>query len=430
MLFFGIFPSILRADFAPVRPFQSGCVMPIRNYDIKLKSEVVTIVLYRDHYDVEVSYVFINSGDEQKVMMGFPNRASDGMYFQGIANFKAYEDSTQKITWRQDAWNSKQNYEDLKNGKITNEYYDENCFDFYDCFQVEFKKGEVKHIRNTYSQDYATIYDDTLLTAKYILTTGAFWKDNIDSITVNIYAKGIPSQYLAKRTAHFEEWKDKSGNPLEPKFSGICFNPDTFNFSDNKYHCLFTDTEPDFNINISMPPMMVKSIRATSELKSNSHYSYNAENMVDNDYSTAWADGKNGEIKDTISLHIGPNIHLADGDYYIKKIGIVNGLAADSTTFFNNNRAKKIKIYYQSMYNRENKVYPANNTTIDNVVANIINSSHDIFKEVELSDIMEMQFIEFPPKTLMSDVTIIIESVYPGMKYDDTCISEIQFFPE
>jgi hypothetical protein len=406
-LLFIFLPLVMLADSAPIIPVQSGCVKPVNNYDIILKSEVVNIYLYQDYYDVEVNYIFVNTGEAMKILMGFPNQYTKPGTTQTIENFKAYDSTALLPTWKLTAWDTAKAFQEMKNKKLSPSEFFETYFNFYECFQVSFEKGQRKRIKNTYRQEYVTNYMDTILSAKYILTTGALWKDDIDSISINIIPRGIPFHYLAGRKAYFDEFYGKA-SPVT--FNGILFKPANPEKNDSSYHFLFTDTEPDFNIGFSMPQKFIYYSGASSELTSDGKYTYSVKNLTDNDPHTAWAEGKEGGTGDTIQIHFSPHIRWATGSYLVNKIGIINGLAYDSNYFYSNNRVKKIKLIYT-----EDK--PQSERT----------SSQ---KEYILEDKMEMQYIEFPPSTFMSQVQIIIEEVYKGSKYDDTCISEIQFFIE
>ena len=50
--------------------------------------------------------------------------------------------------------------------------------------------------------------------------------------------------------------------------------------------------------------------------------------------------------------------------------------------------------------------------------------------EFTLKDDMNMQYINLPKAYLTKSIMIKILDVYKGTTYDDTCISEVQVFPE
>ena len=80
----------------------------------------------------------------------------------------------------------------------------------------------------------------------------------------------------------------------------------------------------------------------------------------------------------------------------IAKIGIINGYAKGDK-FKQNNRVKKALLVF------------SNGQRI----------------ALDLADTPKMQYFNFEPVPA-SQVRLIIENVYPGTKWDDTCISEIE----
>jgi len=122
---------------------------------------------------------------------GFPNSKNiDGEIYR-IDDFKAYDEDKELKTFRK-----------YKEGSGDELYVLHELYELYECFEVYFNKGELKNIINIYSQGHSEIYNSDYMTAKYILTTGALWKDKIDIIKVHITSK-IPPMDLTKRTAYF-----------------------------------------------------------------------------------------------------------------------------------------------------------------------------------------------------------------------------------
>jgi hypothetical protein len=391
-----LMPFGLLADTAPVMPVQSGCVVPVNNDIISMQSEIVTIHMYQEYYEVNVEYFFKNTGEAQNVTMGFPNQTSS-MFTETIENFKAYfNDTSFSIT---------QKFEPIDTSKPESAFLPKK---FYECFEVYFAKGETKKIVNTYSQKYESDYNETYRHAEYILTTGALWQNKIQNIKVYIYVPGIPAEELYSRTAYFQE-SEKA--PIDTiGYPALRFSPD-FSFSSGTYYYYeASNIDPDFDIKITMPPRMQFSVSASSELKPEGVYSYEAQNVNDNDPNTAWVEGVTGPgINETINFTIAPRTWGGknDGAYKLKKIGFMNGPNSSTDLFYANNRVKKVLVQYSDVFNYEEHEYIA-----------------------ELKDIMGMQYIILPKTELISNVQITILEVYPGNKYDDTCISEIQFFPE
>lgn len=145
---------------------------------------------------------------------------------------------------------------------------------------------------------------------------------------------------------------------------------------------------------ISISMENVTDISATSELKEH-NIVHSAHLIMDGDKNTAWVEGVSGHGN-------GESIRFEfDGNYLVNGIRIRNGYQKDDDRYYNNSRPKEI---YLSFSNGMGE-----------------------FVELEDESRQEQQlFLENPVET--SYVELSIESVYPGNKYDDTCISEAVFF--
>jgi len=116
--------------------------------------------------------------------------------------------------------------------------------------------------------------------------------------------------------------------------------------------------------------------------------------------------------------------------FYVDEIVIFNGYQKDKELYTKNSRVKEIKIIsatfkYEEISNggyskiiKDDKgvSHKVNAKTIINLETNII-----------LSDTMERQILKFN-ETFGNLWSFDILSTYPGTKYDDTCISEIEFW--
>jgi len=385
-----IFSMAVFADDAPVVPTQSGNVTPVFNKDIQMKSEVIKIVLHPDYYNVDVSYIFVNTGARQDVIMGFPNH-EEGIYSEPIKDFKAFESGKAfeiytKYSQEQDSTIP------LHIGR-----------DYFECFNITFKPGETKQITNNYSQKFEYNYEYTYKKATYILKTGKFWKGNIESVKVYVDFSGMSEVDINPRTAYaMWDYKDTT------TYQGLTITPSPQETNNGIAEMEFTNIEPDFNIIIQKSPPFMYSVSASSTLKSN-HELYVAEHLIDNDPKTIWAEGAAGSgIGETIGIDFGSG-RMGEEGTYINKIGIINGLASDKNLFLKNNRVKKILLTIPELTETD-----FNNTDL----------------EFTLKDDMNMQYINLPRAYLAKSIMIKILDVYKGTTYDDTCISEVQVFPE
>lgn len=150
----------------------------------------------------------------------------------------------------------------------------------------------------------------------------------------------------------------------------------------------------------------------------------------DDDLSTAWVEGVDGNgIGEWVIVNVDGDYQYFDYENNIleKKFKIIfkinNGLCKNERTFYNNNRVKKAKvtIYEVPLFTGQHKTFA-------------LEAPYVMYEnEIELKDSMDEQFFEFVsnPKAsfdeglfyLYAQLTIL--DVYPGEKFQDTCISEM-----
>mgnify|MGYP000356442515 CR=1 FL=1 len=160
-----------------------------------------------------------------------------------------------------------------------------------------------------------------------------------------------------------------------------------------------TDYAPEIDellTDISQIDPSTLTVSGNSELASDATYgfTYSAENAIDQDFSTAWCPTNDFR---TQRWRIQFEETVLSGT-----VGIQNGFARDQEIFFENNRIKTAYLYYDG----------------------------DNFMEtLEFEDTYEMQFFDLPEVPLR-ELDLHIIDTYPGSKYNDTCISEIDFWSD
>ena len=131
-------------------------------------------------------------------------------------------------------------------------------------------------------------------------------------------------------------------------------------------------------------------VSATSAL-SEYGMTHAADRLMDNDLSTAWVEGVNGQgIGETVSL-------VFDGKYIINGLRVNAGYHKNADLYQKNSRPKLIRI---SFSDGTSLVYT-------------------------LLDKMDCQNIAFEKAIITEYISLEIESVYPRIKYEDTAISEL-----
>ena len=139
-------------------------------------------------------------------------------------------------------------------------------------------------------------------------------------------------------------------------------------------------------------------------------YSYEPVNVLDGLPETSWVEGDR-------DAGIGTGLHLylsatadggkVDGAYRIAAVGMINGYAASESLYRANNRVKEATLSWRHALSADGTGEALWN----------------------LADTPEMQYFRFSEPVFMSELSLTIEDVYPGNRYDDTCIAEVVVIP-
>lgn len=172
-------PVIAFADIAPgphrYPPINREIVWPITNEQIIMESEDVLLEKRNNSFYVECTFVLHNTGDDIKLLMGFP----------AFTNQKKTQPSAIKnFTVIIDDGKIPIELKDCKPDKAVSKVSFKKAY----FWNTNFKKGERKTIKNTYKFSILHLTNG-LKEIGYILTTGAFWQGNIGKAVINV--KGI-----------------------------------------------------------------------------------------------------------------------------------------------------------------------------------------------------------------------------------------------
>ncbi len=140
-----------------------------------------------------------------------------------------------------------------------------------------------------------------------------------------------------------------------------------------------------------------QSICVSSALAPQSGNRYDIRSLRDSDSRTAWCEGRSGHgIGETISFdyrYAGP----------LNTIWISNGYAKSSKSFTSNSRVKDITVHFWAQDDMERRTM-----------------------SYRLEDHGVEQPIPLPWSHLQPrSIQIVIDSVYPGTRWQDTCVNEI-----
>lgn len=140
---------------------------------------------------------------------------------------------------------------------------------------------------------------------------------------------------------------------------------------------------------------------------------YGAQNLFDQNDSTAWVEGRNHD-------GIGEKIVVLNNGV-VSHLQIVNGYAKNRKIFMANNRIRELRI---KVYNIR---MPSEGNVTENAVPVVI-LDQELEMKTDLKDQPETQLISLPRKVDGNFAfELTIASVYKGTKYRDTCLSELQF---
>lgn len=158
-----------------------------------------------------------------------------------------------------------------------------------------------------------------------------------------------------------------------------------------------------------------KGISATSELREGKVL-YAASSLMDNDCRTAWVESKSDFGKNE-------RIKIPCNDL-LTQVLIVNGFRKSEKTYYENNRVKRIALYVDGVKLGEMTFpdRPYCHVDMSNILdeGELLNLNGDFFKENNGKSMSNAG--AFWPK---ENIEIEILEVYPGTKYNDTCISDI-----
>lgn len=119
---------------------------------------------------------------------------------------------------------------------------------------------------------------------------------------------------------------------------------------------------------------------------------YYVEWLADNDPQTAWNEGADGIVGESVTFQF-------DNPYWLTGFEIQAGFQSSEKTYYNNARPTLVELAF------------SDGTT----------------QLYSLEDVMETQYITFPEPVFTQSVTMTILDAVPGEKYEDACITELRY---
>jgi hypothetical protein len=153
---------------------------------------------------------------------------------------------------------------------------------------------------------------------------------------------------------------------------------------------------------------LIKSITATSTLKDQQNR-YEAENLLDDHEATAWCEGKPSDgAGESVTIEFKQPVNL--GGFYFSPM-----YAKSFKTARQNNRVKKFTIIVD---------VTSHSVTVDRFEHNECGPG-----PMACPELTRPQAVFFPGGRSVKKITIRIDKVEKGTKYNDTCISTLHPFP-
>ena len=392
---------------------------------VEMQSENLLIQLYRDRAKVQVDYVLRNTGEAADVRAGFPclSMSSKSTRLLEVEDYQI-KDGDRVVPYHIEQGNlgNWKTLFDPEFAKIAEETWlsekDEQNNQpaqqtlWWLVSTVHFEKGETKNVTIRYESLYekssssvsedASVNDDYF---RYLLSTAAAWKGPIQKGRVTINAVTIdPKSISIKPRNRFHEaassfvWEFSDLKPGAGDNIELCLN-DKFNTIFN-YDASNSDDSGNASWYSFEGNRYYFDFHAYTAASSSEKPGYPAKAVGDFDSSTAWVAGKNGGINESLTLHLNQPEH-------IDQIRLIPGFAKSKALYYANNRVKEVEISV-------NGEHQATVTLPDEYISYGPYSK----KGYELIDLGA-----YAGKA--QTITLRVKAIYPGTKYDDTCISEI-----
>ena len=194
--------------------------------------------------------------------------------------------------------------------------------------------------------------------------------------------------YPLKKAVIFIE-EDEKDMPLEPD---VAVREDIKEEMVFQAPVLYRIVEEDEFLKLDLSEIKIAGVTATSEYISTRGNNFGPTNLVDHDSDTTWQEGE----KDA---GIGQQLTFTFVDSAIvSAIRLENGKRTSKKEFYENNRIASFQISDENML------------------------------LIEIPDSEEVQYIIFENPNMKNQITLILDSVFVGTKWNDTCVTEIAFY--
>lgn len=206
-----------------------GTLIPAQETDItvQMKSEVISIVLQPDYYEITVDFYFYNDGNRVDLSVGFPYFEAGYGGHGKIYDFRCWTND-ELVEYRTMILNRKFSNDNYNGEKL------ENAF----TRSISFPGKTTTHTKVNYKSEYGRDTEGRII--KYLYGTGSSWKNDIGEITFileNNLSYSKPDGFdLPDNSAIFERIADNKWEThfyhIEPEYTD-CITIHTRNILDD-----------------------------------------------------------------------------------------------------------------------------------------------------------------------------------------------------
>lgn len=419
-------PSLVSPNGSPINTGEirrTGNIQMVQKKAISLEEEKLSVRILGDYAQVEVVYRLRNTGPADRVEYGFPvesDTARDGdfspVYQSTLTDLSISEGSDPGGLRRAIP------IKDVVTDRPANPEGTKPYMDWH-IAEIPFKEYEEKVVTVSYRQKCRL--EDMVFTKSfrprfsnrtftYSLKPARHWGEGrVPRCSVLIDARELLSS---------------GGNILEIHPDGYTANGGVLSWDHRE---LDLSVAPDISLvydnsssaftkymrDARLPLSSITKVAASSVLRKDAvnRFNYDPSTLFDNDLNTAWVEGVPGSGVDEWV-----EIELA-GNTQIEAIGIINGYTKNEAIYNANNRIRRIRldVVYQDYWTGASTEPKNESVELDLTEKRF----HELNRNVQAPFVSWLA--DYGMGKLVSKIRLTILAVARGVKYDDTCISEL-----